>query len=254
MSELVLTERRGFVLEIRLNRPEKRNALTTAMYEALIAAFEAAARDPAIRVLLIVGNGEGFTAGNDLKEFLALAGGGEPAAYRFIRLLARNEKPLVAAVQGAAVGLGTTLLLHCDLVVAARNARFQLPFVDLGLVPEAAATLLLPRLVGPARAAELLLLGEAFDADQALEFGLVNRVVEDGAELEAAQDLAQRLAGRPPEAVRQTRALLRRDAGQIEQRMAEEKQEFIRRLASPELREAATAFLEKRKPDWSKLG
>ncbi|HLY58090.1 MAG TPA: enoyl-CoA hydratase [Stellaceae bacterium] len=249
MDQHVISERRGHVLEIRLDRPEKKNAITNAMYGALTAAFEAAEQDPEVRVLLLSGAGDAFTAGNDLGDFLAFAGaGGEPGGVPFIRRLARFAKPIVAAVHGAAVGIGTTLLLHCDIVVAARSTRLQLPFVSLGLVPEAASSLLLPRLAGQQRASELLLLGEPFDAEQALQLGLVNRVVGDDALMETGRALADRLAALPPEAVRETRALLRNDAVGVPERIEAELTVFSRRLASPEFREAATAFFEKRTP------
>jgi enoyl-CoA hydratase/carnithine racemase len=253
-TDHVTWERRDRVLEVRLNRPDKRNALTDAMYRALLAAFDEAEADGAVRALLITGNGEAFTAGNDLNDFLAFAQrGAEPAAARFIRRLTRFAKPLLAAVHGAAVGIGTTLLLHCDLVVAAPSARLQLPFVNLGLVPEAASSLLLPRLVGLQRASEMLLLGEPIDAERALALGLVNRVVPEAELLPTARDLAAAIAARPPHAVRLTRALLRGDGEALRQRIDEELVAFNDQLASPELREAATAFLEKRKPDFSRF-
>jgi enoyl-CoA hydratase/carnithine racemase len=253
MGDHVIVEQREQVLEIRLNRPDKRNALTDAMYGSLIDAFQAAGSNPAIRAVVISGEGEGFTAGNDLNDFIAFAqSGGEPGAYRFLKALVRFEKPLIAAVRGAAVGIGTTLLLHCDLVVAARNSRFQLPFVNLGLVPEAGSSLLLPRLVGLQRASEMLLLGEAIDAETALQFGLVNRLVEDGLALETARGLASQIAAKPPGAIRETKRLVRLGS-EAEERIDAEMLVFRERLASPELREAAMAFFEKRKPDFSKF-
>ncbi len=250
MSDHVQIETRDRVLEVWLNRPEKRNALTSAMYERLIDAFDTAESDSRIRVLLIAGKGDGFSAGNDLNDFLSSASDGDPAAYRFIKRLAAFEKPLIAAVHGAAVGLGTTLLLHCDLVVAGASTRLQLPFVNLGLVPEAGSTLLLPRLIGLARASELLLLGLPIDAARALELGLVNRVVPDADLIETARGLAAEIAARPPGAIRLTKRLLRLESG-VAERIEVEMADFRRQLASPELREAATAFLEKRKPDFS---
>lgn len=242
-------------MEIRLQRPEKRNAITAAMYAALADALARAADEAAIRAVLISGEGEAFTAGNDLRDFLARPPQAEDGpVFRFLRAVATAPKPLVAAVQGAAVGIGVTMLLHCDLVVAAANARFSLPFVNLGLVPEAASSLLLPRLVGHQRAAEMLLLGEAFDAEAARACGLVNRVVAEGDLIDAARTLAGALAARPPEAVRLAKALLKGDGAAVAGRMAEENRHFRERLKSAELREAVAAFFEKRAPDFAARG
>jgi enoyl-CoA hydratase/carnithine racemase len=254
MTDKVIVELRERVLEVRLNRPEKRNALTIEMYEALIGAFERAERDPEVRVLLLSGAGEGFTAGNDLNDFLrATQMEGPPAGFRFIKMLGSFSKPLIAAVHGATIGLGTTLLLHCDFVVAARNTRLQFPFVNLGLVPEAASTLLLPRLAGLQIASELLLLGEAFDAERGHAIGIVNRVVEEADLIATARDIAAKIVARPPNAIRLTKRLLRRETDDVTTRMDVEMADFHAQLTTPELQEAATAFLRKRAPDFSKF-
>jgi enoyl-CoA hydratase/carnithine racemase len=217
-----------------------------------IAAAEA---DPAIRVILLCGNGESFTAGNDLKDFTdPPPQQGERASARFLRLISTAAKVVVAAVQGPAVGIGTTMLLHCDLVVAAESARLQLPFVNLGLVPEAASSLLLPRLIGYRRAAEMFLLGQPLPAAQALDWGIVNRVVPDAELATAARALAAEIAARAPAAVRHTKALLKSPKTSVPERMAEEGAIFAAQLRSPELKEAVAAFYGKRKPDFSKAG
>jgi enoyl-CoA hydratase/carnithine racemase len=244
MSEQILSSRAAGVTELRLNRPEKRNAITFAMYESLCAALEAAQADEAVRVVLLSGEGAGFCAGNDLQDFLA---GSEfttqHPVLRLLRTLATFGKPLVAAVHGQAVGIGVTMLLHFDLVVAARTARFTMPFVALGLVPEAASSLLLPRLVGQQRAAELLLLGTPCDAAAALGFGLVNRVVEEDALLSEARSLAEALARQPSGALAATRRLLRGDAGEILARIEEEARIFGAQLRSQEFQTRIRAVL-----------
>ena len=234
-------------LHIRMNRAAKRNALTRGMYDAMADALAEAERDDAVRVVLFSGAGGTFCAGNDMSDFVAHAPeeGGRPAG-RFIRALCEAGKVLLAAVQGPAVGIGATMLLHCDLVVAARSARLAMPFINLGLVPEAASSLLLPQAVGHRRAAEMLLLGEPVDAETALHWGLVNRLVEDEALLESALALAQSVGARPAAALRMTKRLLRGDLATIERRVAEESELFGRQLASPEFRNAAATFLGKR--------
>lgn len=237
------------VLELRFNRPEKKNAILGAMYDTLTAALRDAAARPAIRAVLIGAEGDAFTAGNDIKDFLAMAGGLQDAPPAgFINAIATFGKPLVAAVQGAAVGVGTTLLLHCDLVYASPAATFSVPFVDLGLVPEAGSSLLLPQRMGQARAAALLLLGEAMDASAALVAGLVTAVVP-------AEDLhahalakARKLAAKPAAALAATRALMRGDLAALHARMRQEEAAFSQALASADAREAFAAFLERRPP------
>ena len=244
MSELVLVSRADAVCEVRFNRPEKRNALTFAMYEAIGAALGAAQADPQVRAVLLSGAGAGFCAGNDLNDFLqGPQFTPDHPVMAFLRTLATCSKPLVAAVHGQAVGIGVTMLLHCDLVLAARGAQLTMPFVALGLVPEAASSLLLPRLVGTQRAAELLLLGKPLDAPAAERLGLVNRVVDEGTLLDEARGMARSLAQQPPTALAATRRLLRGDAAEILGRIEEEARTFGAQLQSEEFRSAIRAFL-----------
>jgi enoyl-CoA hydratase/carnithine racemase len=250
MSEHVRIERDGDVLAITLNRPERRNAITVAMYAALADAIEAASDDNALRLITLSGEGQDFTAGNDLGDFLAEIprDGSDIPVWRLLRALARNQVPIVAAVHGNAVGIGTTMLLHCDLVIAERGTRFLMPFVDLGLVPEAASSLLLPRLAGRRRAARYLLLGEAFGPAEAAEFGLVSHIAEQGRVRETLETIVTALKGKPTEALRLTQRLLRReDNGEVLERMAVENGHFSERLTSSEVRDAITAFFEQRK-------
>ena len=244
------------ILRVEIFRPEKKNALTGPMYAALADAFVAAERDPAVRVVLIHGQPGVFTAGNDLTDFLdnpPLAEDPPAPVFRFLQAFSTLTKPFVAAITGPAVGIGTTLLLHCDLVYAGVSAKFQLPFVNLGLSPEAASSLLLPVLAGHVRAAEILLLGEAFDAEKAREIGLINAVLPDADVLDHALAQARKLAAQPSASVRLTKQLMKRaQAALIEQTMLEEGRHFRTRLLSPEAKEAFAAFLEKRKPDFSR--
>ena len=253
MSQHVLTELDDRVLRVELARPEKKNALTPEMYRALSEALARADSDARVRAVLIHGKPDCFSAGNDLKDFLERpAQGGEPPAIEFLRRIAVARKPLVAAVGGPAVGIGTTLLLHCDFVYAAPETRFQLPFVPLGIVPEAASSLLLPRLAGYHRAAELLLLGQPFDAPKALAAGIVTGIVAQAELLEHSRGVARALAALPPESLRLTKELLKREvAPAVLERMREEGRLFQERLSSPEAVEAFTAFFQKRKPDFS---
>jgi enoyl-CoA hydratase/carnithine racemase len=254
MTDTVGITRIGGVLEIRLNRPKKKNALTRAMYDAMADAFARVDADQTLRVALLTGTGDTFTSGNDIADFQARAASDrEGAASRFLPTISTMQKPLVAAVNGAAIGVGTTMLMHCDLIVAARSARFVMPFTSLGLVPEAASSLLFPRLLGHQRASALLLLGEPLDAATAFEWGFVNRVVDDAALMATAHEIAHRLAALPPEAVRLTKRLIRDGAGDVAGRITEELALFRERLASPEAAEAFRAFLEKRKPDFSRF-
>jgi enoyl-CoA hydratase/carnithine racemase len=248
MTDHVLVSQTAGVCELRLNRPEKRNAITLAMYDALWEAVVRAEADESVRVILLSGAGASFTAGNDLGDFLSAPAAGEDrGAVRFIRLLPKIRKVLIAAVHGSTVGIGVTLLLHCDLVVAARSARLSMPFVKLGLVPEAASSLLLPRLVGHQRAAELLLLGTPLDSATAFNIGLVNRVVEDDVLQEQAQALAQTVAAQPAGALHATKQLLRSETG-VTSRIEEELQAFQERLSSAEFKSAAQAFFNKGRP------
>src|SRR5688572_2255251 len=211
MSEHVRIESGGGVLAITLARPERRNAITVAMYAALADAAEQAQHDPSLRLITLRGEGEDFTAGNDLADFLAAMprDGEEIAVWRLLRALAGNALPLIAAVHGNAVGIGTTLLLHCDFVLAEEGTRFSLPFVDLGLVPEAASSLLLPRLAGRRRAARYLLLAEPFGPEEALDWGLVTKVVPKGGLDEALAETVERLLAKPADALRLTQRLIR---------------------------------------------
>lgn len=249
MSEHVRVERDGALLAITLNRPERRNAITVAMYSALAEAIEGAADDGSVRLITIRGEGPDFTAGNDLNDFLTSLPriSDDIPVWRLLRALARNQVPLIAAVHGNAVGIGTTMLLHCDLVVAAESSRFSLPFVDLGLVPEAASSLLLPRIAGRRQAARYLLLGEPFGARDALDAGIASHVVAD-AELDSAvADLAARLLAKPVEALRLTQALLRRGTTEeMLERMQAENGHFTERLQSEEVKSAIAAFFAKR--------
>lgn len=252
MSAQVLVEPgEDGVLSIRLARPERRNAITVAMYAALADAIERASSDASIRLITLEGEGEDFTAGNDLGDFLQALPDTRSAedipVWRLLRALARNQVPLIAAVHGNAVGIGTTLLFHCDFVLAEEGCRFVMPFVDLGLVPEAASSLLFPRLAGRRRAARYLLLGEPFGAKEALDMGLASHVVEKGLLAGALTELVAALLAKPPEALRQTQALLRRaDSAEIVERMDLENSHFSERLQSDEVKQAITAFFASR--------
>ena len=250
----ILTARDGAVFAIEFNRPQRRNAITAQMYTQLAEAIEQAEADAGVRAILIHGQAEAFTAGNDIEDFMRRPPAGEDTpVFRFQRVLSGARKPVVAAVNGPAVGIGTTLLLHCDLVYAGDNARFQLPFVSLGVVPEFASSYLLPLVAGYQRAAELLLLGEPFDAQKALQAGFVTRVVPSAETLDVAFAAAQKLCALPEKSVRVTRALLRdahREA--IARRIELEGEHFRAMLGEPAAREAFAAFLEKRKPDFSR--
>lgn len=254
-AQHIITEKLQGVLRVEICRPEKKNALTAAMYKRLADIFHNAARDKDVRVLLLHGQAGVFTAGNDLGEFLHDPPMDEDApVFKFLAAFRDFPKPFIAAVCGAAVGIGTTMLLHCDLIYAGETARFRLPFVSLGLCPEAASSLLLPALVGHARAAEIILLGEPFDAAKALEIGLVNEVLPDAALLDHTLAKARGLATQPPAAVRLSKQLLKRSrAALIMETMAEEDRQFKMRLASPEAKEAFGAFLDKRTPDFSQF-
>ena len=233
-------------LAITLARPRQRNAITVAMYAALADAVEGAVTDASVRVITIEGEGEDFTAGNDLYDFLKEMpppGTTDIPVWRFLRAMANNQVPIIAAVHGNAVGIGTTMLFHCDLVIAEQGARFRMPFVELGLVPEAASSLILPRLAGRRKAARYILLGEPFSAEDAAEFGLVSHIAPKG-ELAATFDMVvASLLAKPAEALRQTQALLRReDTSEILDRMELENGHFSERLASDEVKQAIAGF------------
>ena len=228
------------VCTIEIARPEKKNALTMAMYEAMAAAINAAQLDPAVRALLITGQPGIFTSGNDLEDFM--------------QALVAFEKPVVAAVTGAAVGIGTTLLLHCDFVYVSDEARLAMPFASLGLVPEYASSLILPQLMGHVRAAEKLMLGEPFTGSTAVECGIANAVLPASEVVNHARRIAERFNGLPPGAVRDTKRLMRAsNKAAINQTIASEGEIFSARLRSPEAMEAFQAFFQKRKPDFSKF-
>jgi enoyl-CoA hydratase/carnithine racemase len=254
-SEHVRVEFDAGVCTISFCRPQKKNALTVAMYAAIVAGFDEARARADVRAILLRGSEGTFTAGNDLADFMqAPTMGPESPVVRLLNTLASCEKPIVAAVQGAAIGVGVTMLLHCDLVYAGENARFHLPFVNLGLCPEAASSYLLPRLMGYQRAAELLLLAEPFSAALAHEYGFVNQVLADDAVLDRAGQVAGALAKKPPAAIRASKKLMRdayRDA--VEQAMRAEAEVFVGALRSPEAAEAFQAFFQKRAPDFSKF-
>lgn len=245
MNEHILVSRADGVCEVQLNRPDKRNALTLAMYGALTDTLNEARADDTIRVVLVSGAGASFTAGNDLNDFMTQSDFSESNnAVRFLETLRNFRKVLIAAVHGQTVGIGVTALLHCDLVVAARSTQMSMPFVKLGLVPEAGSSLLLPRLVGHQRAAELLLLGRPFDAAEALRMGLVNRVTEDASLMEEARKLARAVAQQPPGALLAAKRLLRSETG-LGARMQEELEAFRAQLGSEEFKAAVQAFFAK---------
>ncbi|MBA1144421.1 enoyl-CoA hydratase [Mesorhizobium neociceri] len=250
----ILTERSGGILRVELNRPEKKNAMTSAMYTQLANILIDAAEDGEIRVILWHGAGDDFCAGNDVGEFLkASAGPGESPQTRLMRAFVGFEKPIVAAVQGAAVGGGTTMLTHCDVVYAGEGARFQLPFINLALTPEFGSSYSLPARIGHLRAAELFLLGERFSAARAAELGLVTRLVPDDGLFATAMETAQKLAAKPGGALQASKRLLKRGfIDQIKAAIDAEGQEFSERLRSAEAKEALSAFLEKRPPNFTK--
>lgn len=237
---------------VSMHRPERKNALTQAMYTAMTEALVSAQSDPNIRVVVVQGSGGVFTAGNDLDDFAGGAGDWreieEQPVVRFLRALVRTEKPLIAAVEGMAVGVGVTLLLHCDFAYSTRDAMFVTPFVDLGLVPEAASSLLMPQIVGLRRAYEMLLLGDRLCGADAAACGLINRAVDDP--VGEAGNVAARLAEKAPAALRRSRALLRLGSERFDERMSTEMAEFRVGLKGTEFAEAVKAFKEKRKPQF----
>jgi enoyl-CoA hydratase/carnithine racemase len=254
MSDIA-TERSGSVLDILLNRPAKKNAMTSSMYVTLAEVFDAAARDDSVRVVLWHGAGDSFSAGNDLEDFIKNPPGpGESAQARLMRALITFEKPIVAAVLGAAIGGGTTMLGHCDFVYAGDSARFQLPFVNLALVPEFGSSYLFPSRFGYVRAAELILLGQPFNASRAAELGLVTQVVPDQQLLATASETARKLAAKPPAALQACKRLMKQTVReQLERAVNFENAEFAARVRSAEAREAFTAFIEKRQPDFTRI-
>jgi enoyl-CoA hydratase/carnithine racemase len=249
LSEHIEISGEGAVRRIRMNRRDKKNALTSAMYQAMAAAIEGASGDANIRCILLTGVPGAFCAGNDLQDFLAVAKGGEhnPVAQTFLHTLARSQRPLVAAVQGVAIGVGTTMCLHCDYVVAATDAHFATPFVNLGLVPEAASSLLAPRVMGHQRAFAMLAMGEPLSGEQAQQAGFVNRVVAAEAVEAEGMRAAQRIAALPPEAVAMTRSLLRPPVDEVTGRIDKESAMYRERLKSAEARTAFEAFVNRKR-------
>ncbi len=247
------------VATIEIARPEKKNALTVAMYQAMADALDAAQADPAVRAVLITGQPGIFTSGNDIEDFMSRPPGqgsnSETApVFQFMRALVGIDKPVIAAVTGAAIGIGTTLLLHCDLVYIADEARLAMPFVGLGLVPEFASSLIVPRLMGHAKAAEKLLLGDPFTPEEAVEARIANAVLPTAEVVKHARRVAERFNTLPPGAVRETKKLLRRaSAEEVLKTVAIEGELFSQRLRSPEAMEAFQAFFQKRAPDFSKF-
>ncbi len=252
---LIATSLDRGILKIGINRPDKLNALTMAMYDAMTFALESAESDKQVRVVLIHGGENCFTSGNDLKDFAQNPPVGEDSpVFRFLRAISQAKKPLIAMVSGPAVGIGTTMLLHCDLVYADETAKFKLPFVNLGLCPEAASSYLLPKLVGHLVASEILLLGETIDAKRGQELKLVNHIFPSADLSTQVMAKATQLVAQPPASVRLTKALLKENqGGQAATVMSKEGELFMRQLAKPEAQEAINAFIEKRKADFSQF-
>lgn len=254
MSDQIKSAVENGILLLTIARPEKKNALTADMYAAMASAITDADNDKNIRVILITGSEDSFTAGNDLKDFLDNPPiESSSPVFQFMHAIAGAKKPVVAAVNGLAIGIGTTMLLHCDLVYAVETARFQLPFVNLGLVPELGSSLILPALAGRTAAAELMMFGDMFNATKATEIGLINGTCSAEALLETARSAAQKLATKPPAALRKTKALLNANADEVHARIDQEAQVFGEQLNSAEVKEAIAAFFEKRAPNFSKF-
>jgi enoyl-CoA hydratase/carnithine racemase len=255
MSQEILSHAEGGVMTLTLNRLERKNSITSDMYAALADGIARAREDASVRVVLLQGHETVFSAGNDIGDFLNKPPAGEESpVFRFLHGIATFPKPLLAAVCGPAVGIGTTMLLHCDLVYAGDNAAFSLPFVNLGLCPEAASSLLVPQMLGYHRAAEALMLGEPFFAEAALEVGLVNRIVPPTEANGYASAQARKLAAKPLTSLVETKRLMKKgQQQQVLQQMADEGESFRRMLVAPAAKEAFTAFMEKRKPDFSKV-
>jgi enoyl-CoA hydratase/carnithine racemase len=256
MTEQIRIAQEGGVLTLTLSRPDKKNALTNAMYETLTGELARAAKEPAVRVVLFEAEGDMFTAGNDIADFAAIASGAKPAntlaAHPFILALGRFPKPIVTAVQGNAVGIGLTMLLHCDAVFIAEDAKLTAPFADLALVPEAASSWLLPARVGHARAYAIFALGEAIDGRTAERIGLVTAALPASQVKARAKEAAQTLTAKPMGALMEIKALMR-DSAAVVAVIEKETERFAARLKTPEAAEAFKAFAEKRKPDFSKL-
>ncbi|MFZ6712747.1 enoyl-CoA hydratase [Undibacterium sp. TC9W] len=255
----ILTQKENGILTINFNRPEKKNAITQAMYQAMADALRDAETDVAVRAILITGKPEIFTAGNDLEDFMKNARSlaepdAVPPVYQFMQALNESGKPVIAAVSGAAVGIGTTLLMHCDMIYLAENAKLSMPFTQLGLCPEFASSMIFQQIVGYQRAAEKLMLGEAFTAAEAFEIGFVNKVLPLEALLPYAQQQAAKLVALPAASIRATKRLMKgSQPAAISAKMTEENKYFSAMLNAPEAKEAFTAFFQKRKPDFSQF-
>jgi enoyl-CoA hydratase/carnithine racemase len=254
----ILSSKENGVLTLEFNRPERKNAITAAMYQTMADAINEAEQDTAVRAILIVGKPEIFTAGNDLEDFMKTAPSTgaieDRSVYKFMMALTGTTKPVVAAVAGAAVGIGTTLLMHCDLVYAADSAKFSMPFSQLGLCPEFASSVLLTQIAGYPRAAEKLMLGEAFLAQEALEMGLVSRVLPAADLLAFAQGQAAKLVALPASSIRATKQLMKASRNAlVSETITAENKLFSAMLTAPEAKEAFTAFFQKRKPDFSQF-
>ncbi|MFZ6676578.1 enoyl-CoA hydratase [Undibacterium sp. Tian12W] len=255
----ILTHKENGILTINFNRPEKKNAITQAMYQAMADALRDAETDVTVRAILITGKPEIFTAGNDLEDFMKNARslaepGAVPPVYQFMQALNESGKPVIAAVSGAAVGIGTTLLMHCDMIYLAENAKLSMPFTQLGLCPEFASSMIFQQIVGYQRAAEKLMLGEAFTAAEAFEIGFVNKVLPLEALLPYAQQQAAKLVALPAASIRATKRLMKgNQPAAISAKMTEENKYFSAMLNAPEAKEAFTAFFQKRKPDFSQF-
>ncbi|MFZ6638922.1 enoyl-CoA hydratase [Undibacterium sp. TC4M20W] len=255
----ILTHKENGILTINFNRPEKKNAITQAMYQAMADALRDAETDVAVRAILITGKPEIFTAGNDLEDFMKNARSlaepdAVPPVYQFMQALNESGKPVIAAVSGAAVGIGTTLLMHCDMIYLAENAKLSMPFTQLGLCPEFASSMIFQQIVGYQRAAEKLMLGEAFTAAEAFEIGFVNKVLPLEALLPYAQQQAAKLVALPAASIRATKRLMKgNQPAAISAKMTEENKYFSAMLNAPEAKEAFTAFFQKRKPDFSQF-
>ena len=251
----VVTERSGSILRVQLNRPTKRNAMTSAMYVALAGIFNEAANDENTRVVLWHGAGDSFCAGNDIEDFLKNPPGqGESPQARLMEALVGFDKPIVAAVHGAAIGGGTTMLTHCDFIYAGESTKFQMPFINLAVVPEFGSSCSVPARIGHIRAAELILLGSPFDARRAAELGVINEVLSDKDVLTRATETAGQLAAKPAAALQASKKLIRQPfREQIRTAMRSENEEFSVLVRSDDAKEAFTAFLEKRKPDFTRV-
>ena len=255
MSELILSDLNEGILTLTFNRPERKNALTLAMYTALTEHLKHAKESSDVRVVIFTGSGDSFTSGNDLKDFMQNPPQDlDTPVFHFLRALVEFPKPIIASVNGLAIGIGTTLLLHCDFVYAHKDVIFQMPFIRLGLVPEAGSSYLLPRMAGHRKASELLMLGEKFNADFAQEVGIINRVCPADTLQDQAYETAKKLTQLPPQALRQTKALLKGgNAETLGMEMMKEGELFMKRLTSPETMEAIQAFFAKRAPDFSRF-